>query len=138
MLTFYDRVSGSTRTPRHILCMYIVAAGRLKVLPGEKRLENGQLRGLLWQALGHTGLSSASLSLCCGVLLEVSVRGAFQGFVFGQSLWSFGGSLVGQVVCCSPWIVPLQFGSRRLTVLQHVNLYSLENYRASLICSVSN
>ena len=37
---------------------------------------------------------------------------------------------------CTPWVVPLQLSSRRLTVRHHVNLYSLENYRASLICSV--
>ena len=73
MLTFYGRASGSTRMPRHILYMYIVPAGRLKMLPGKKNLKNGQLRGLLWQALGHTGLSPASLSMCCGVLLEVLV-----------------------------------------------------------------
>ena len=36
MLTFYGRASGSIRMPRHNLCMYIVAAGRLKVLPGKK------------------------------------------------------------------------------------------------------
>ena len=35
-LTFYGKASGSTRTLRHILCMYIVAAGRLKVMPERK------------------------------------------------------------------------------------------------------
>ena len=47
-VTFYGKASGSTRTPRHILYMYIIAAGKLKVLLGKQRLENGQLRGLLW------------------------------------------------------------------------------------------
>ena len=41
-------------------------------------------------------------------------------------------------VWCNPWVVPLQLGWRRLTVRHHVNLYSLKDYRVSLICSVSN